>query len=63
MARTCDICGKGVMFGNTISHSHRVTRRRFRPNLRVVKANIGGSVQRVRVCSKCLKAGKVTLAG
>jgi len=63
MPRSCEICGKGVMFGNTISHSHRLTRRRFHPNIRVVRASVGGSVRRVRVCTKCLKAGKVKLAG
>lgn len=59
MARKCEICGKGVMFGNTISHSHKVNKRRFLPNLKKVNANINGSVKRVYVCTKCLKAGKV----
>jgi large subunit ribosomal protein L28 len=44
MARRCAVCGKGP---------------RFNPNLQRVRAMIGGSPQRVRVCTACLKAGKV----
>lgn len=33
MSRRCDITGKGVQFGNNVSHSNRKTRRRFNPNL------------------------------
>lgn len=33
MARKCGISGKGVLFGNNVSHSNRKTRRRFNPNL------------------------------
>jgi large subunit ribosomal protein L28 len=31
--RRCIVTGKAVIYGNTISHSHRKTRRRFEPNL------------------------------
>lgn len=62
MPRVCDICGKGVQFGSTISHSHRVTKRRFLPNLKTVQARVNGKVKRIKVCTKCLKAGKVELA-
>jgi large subunit ribosomal protein L28 len=37
MARTCDITGKRMMVGNTVSHSHKKTRRRFYPNLQTKK--------------------------
>ncbi len=33
MSRRCGISGKGVLFGNNVSHSNRKTRRRFNPNL------------------------------
>ncbi len=33
MSRKCGITGKGVLFGNNVSHSNRKTRRRFNPNL------------------------------
>lgn len=33
MARRCELTGKGVMVGNTVSHALNRTRRRFLPNL------------------------------
>lgn len=63
MARRCDICGKGPMFGNNISHAHNVTKRIFYPNLHMVRVkNPDGTTVRVKICSKCLKAGKVKKA-
>jgi large subunit ribosomal protein L28 len=60
MSRKCDICGKGVSFGNTVSHSKNRTRRTWRPNLLEMRAEIDGKVQNVKLCTRCLKAGKVT---
>ncbi|MCB4205224.1 50S ribosomal protein L28 [Deferribacteraceae bacterium V6Fe1] len=63
MARKCDICGKGPMFGNTISHAHNVSKRVFYPNVHKVRVvETDGSVVRKKVCTKCLKAGKVKKA-
>jgi len=61
MARICSVCEKGKMSGNTVSHSNRKAPRSWLPNLhkvKVVKEN--GSASKEYVCSKCLKAGKVT---
>ena len=60
MAATCDVCGKGPGFGNSISHSHRRTKRRWNPNIQSVRATVGKSTKRVNVCTSCLKAGKVS---
>jgi large subunit ribosomal protein L28 len=38
------------------------TRRRFNPNLQKVRIDEGGSPRRVHVCTRCLKANKVTKA-
>jgi len=62
MSRKCDICGKGPMFGNNISHSNRKTRTRWEPNLKSVKAVVNGSKKRIKVCMDCLHAGKVQIA-
>jgi len=62
MARRCDICGKGPMAGNNVSHAHNTTRRRFLPNLHKVRARIENSVRSVRVCTRCLRSGKVIKA-
>ena len=55
----CDVCGKGPQFGNKISHSHRVTKRMWHPNIQKIKAHVDNIVKRINVCTKCLKAGKV----
>ncbi len=60
MAQRCDVCGKGPAFGNRISHAHNLTRRRWLPNLVSMRAMVGGTPKRIRVCTRCLKAGKVT---
>ncbi|MEI7889690.1 MAG: 50S ribosomal protein L28 [Actinomycetes bacterium] len=62
MARICHVCSKGPAFGNSRSHSMRATRRRFDANLQRVRINDGGTPRRVHVCTRCLKAGKVTKA-
>lgn len=62
MAKSCEICGKGPQFGNRVSHANNRTKRRFEPNLQSVRALISGGVRRVRVCTRCLKAGKVLKA-
>jgi large subunit ribosomal protein L28 len=36
MARRCEITGKGVLSGNTVSHSNRKAKRRFLPNMQQV---------------------------
>src|SRR5262245_18050975 len=62
MAQVCDICGKGPQFGNNISHAHNVTKRRWNVNLRPVRAKIGSATKRIRVCTSCLRSGKVVKA-
>jgi large subunit ribosomal protein L28 len=60
MAQRCDICGKGPQFGNRVSHAHNVTSRRFNPNLQRLRAVVGGVQKRVKVCTRCLRSGKVS---
>jgi large subunit ribosomal protein L28 len=62
MAKVCDICGKKPSVGNNVSHAHNLTKRRWLPNLQTVKANVNGATKTLRVCTKCLKAGKVQKA-
>ncbi|MDQ7011249.1 MAG: 50S ribosomal protein L28 [Mariprofundaceae bacterium] len=62
MAKRCEICGKGPMSGNNVSHAHNTTRRRFLPNLQDIRAVINGQVRKVRVCTRCLRSGKVQKA-
>jgi large subunit ribosomal protein L28 len=62
MAQVCDICGKGPQFGNKVSHAHNMSRRRWNVNLRPVHAKVNGGNKRIRVCTTCLKSGKVQKA-
>ncbi len=62
MSFKCDICGKGPLVGNNVSHANNKTKKRSLPNLQSIRANVNGSIKRVRVCTRCLKAGKIQKA-
>ncbi len=55
MSKVCDICGKGPVVGNSISHAHNVNKRVFKPNLRSMTLEIDGQIKKSKVCMKCLK--------
>jgi large subunit ribosomal protein L28 len=59
MARGCDFCHKTAVSGNRVSHANNMTKRRWHPNLRSVRAVVEGAVRRVHVCARCLRDGKV----
>ena len=63
MAQRCDVCGKGPQFGNNVSHANNKTRRRFNPNLQPVRVKLptGGNA-RMKVCTRCIKSGKIVKA-
>ncbi len=62
MAKKCDVCGKGVVVGMKLSHSHIRTKRTWEPNLQRVRALVDGKPQRIRVCTRCLRSGRVIRA-
>jgi len=75
MSKICEICGKKPVAGRTIVRRGLakskggvgqkitgITARRFLPNLKLVRAIVNGTPTRMRVCVKCLKAGKVKKA-
>ena len=60
MARSCDMCGKGPRFGHNISHAHNLTKRRWNPNLQQMRVQTAsGHVKRMKICTRCLRSGKV----
>jgi large subunit ribosomal protein L28 len=62
MAKHCEICGKSPVVGRQHSHANNVSPRRFEPNLQTVRAMINGGVKRIRVCTRCIRSGRVTKA-
>ncbi len=62
MSRQCEICGKKRMLGNNVSHAHNLTRREFKPNLVTVRAKVNGAVKRVKICTRCLRSGRIEKA-
>lgn len=72
MARRCELCGKGTVAGNNVprkgqakkkggvgQHIGVKTKRVFKPNIVKLKANINGTTKTIKVCTRCLKSGKV----
>jgi len=59
MARACEICGRARSVGNNVSHANNRTRRVWKPNLQVVRANMAGTVRRILACTRCLRSGRV----
>jgi large subunit ribosomal protein L28 len=59
MAKRCEICGKGPMAGNNVSHAMNTTRRRWLPNLQPVRVDDKGTHKTVRACTACIRSRKV----
>ena len=59
MSRVCTVCNKRPMTGHRISKSIQHTKRRWLPNLQRVRVQTEAGPKRVRVCTKCLRSGKV----
>lgn len=62
MGKFCEVCHKGMMSGNNVSHSERKSRRIWAPNTQRVNVLVNGNKQRMFVCTRCLRSGKVTRA-
>lgn len=63
MARICSICDKKPQVANHVSHANNKVKRWVYPNVHSMRFTVTGdnshSVQRGKVCTKCVKAGKV----
>lgn len=62
MSRECEICGKTPLKAAKLTFSHKQNVHRQAPNLQTIKANVNGTVKKVKVCTSCLKANKVQKA-
>ena len=74
MSRRCEICNKKALSGSSIARrglpkkkggvglkTTGITKRKFYPNLQPKKVIINGKIKKIRVCAKCIKAGKLPL--
>ena len=62
MAKRCEICGKGVLVGNNVSHANNKTKKRSLPNLQSVRVKQGKAVKTLKVCTRCIRSGKIEKA-
>lgn len=62
MARQCTICGRGALVGNNVSHANNKTKRKSQVNLQRVKIKAGKLTKRARVCTRCIRSGRVEKA-
>jgi large subunit ribosomal protein L28 len=75
MARVCSICNKRTEGGNIVARRGLPkkkggvglrctgrTMRKFKPNIQKVRALVDGVPTRVKLCTRCLKGGKVLKA-
>ncbi len=62
MSKQCDVCGKAPLKAAKLTFSHKQIVKRQNPNLQEVKAVVNGETKRIKVCTSCLRAGKVQKA-
>jgi large subunit ribosomal protein L28 len=54
----CYSCGRGVAFGNNVSHANNKTRRVWKPNLQVARiVDESGKIIKVKVCGSRRSTG------
>jgi large subunit ribosomal protein L28 len=72
MARECELCKKKTVVGRQYSYRGKAkaeggvgikitgkSKRKFKPNVQRVRAVVNGEVRRIKVCTNCIKSGKV----
>ncbi len=62
MARICGICGKRPQVANLVSNANNRVKRWVFPNVKTMRYTMPttqASVHRGKVCTKCVKSGKV----
>lgn len=73
MSRSCEVCGRGTQFGNKITRrglaksrggvgikTTGISRRTYGVNVQNVRVRTpNGTACRMKVCTKCIRSGKV----
>jgi large subunit ribosomal protein L28 len=62
MSYRCEVCGKEPSYGKSVSFSHKRANRRWLPNIQRVRVKHGNNTRRARVCTSCIRAGKIEKA-
>ena len=63
MGKFCEVCGKGTLNGNNVSHSNRKTHTTWAPNVQKVRVVVNGRARPGwNVCTRCLRSGNVARA-
>lgn len=62
MSRVCEMCGKGVLVGYNVSHAKNRNKKRFLPNIQSAKVMTPKGTKKMRVCTRCIRSGKVIKA-
>ncbi|MFA5527145.1 MAG: 50S ribosomal protein L28 [Peptostreptococcales bacterium] len=62
MSRACEICGKGQISGNQVSHSNKHNKRKWNVNVQKIRVIENGSVIRKTVCTRCIRSNRITRA-
>ncbi len=58
----CEICGKSVQFGNSVSHSNKKTKKIWRPNIKKIRVLENKRPVRKYVCTSCIRSGNIQKA-
>ena len=58
----CEFCGKSVQFGCNVSHSHKKTKKMWRPNIQKIRVLINNRTVRKSLCTSCIKTGNFSKA-
>ena len=72
MGMQCSVCGKKPVVGNQKTYRGKakylggvgkkitgINRRTFKPNLQRIQVSVNGETKRMRVCTQCIRSGRV----
>ncbi len=62
MSRVCEVCGKGALVGMNVSHAHNRTKKRSLPNVHDIRIETESGPKKIKICTRCLRSGKVKKA-
>ena len=73
--RVCELCGKRTTVGRQITTRGLpkrvggiglkitgISKRRFKPNIQKVRVKVNGGTKRMRVCTECIRSGRIEKA-